>query len=57
MYLSLVDKEILEIAQNGTGNIYAYTALKMAVRHRSKLLGMQMKYCLKILLCILDNQG
>jgi hypothetical protein len=35
VYLSLVDKEILEIAQNGTGNIYAYTVLKMVVRHRS----------------------
>jgi hypothetical protein len=54
-YISLVDKEILEIAQNCTNNPPSYNALKMALRRRS--LKLQLKYCRKILLHLLDNQG
>jgi intergrase/recombinase len=44
-YISIVDKELLEIAQNTTKTL-TYHALKMALRHRK--LDMQMKYCRKI---------
>jgi len=44
-YISLVDKEILEIAKNCT-NTPSYNALKMALRRKS--LDMQLKYCRKI---------
>ena len=54
-YISLVDKEILEIAQNCTNNPPSYNALKMALRHRS--LDMQLKYCLKIYASYLRQNG
>jgi intergrase/recombinase len=53
-YISLVDKEILEIAQNCT-SIPSYNALKKALRHRS--LDMQLKYCRKIYASYLRHKG
>jgi intergrase/recombinase len=54
-YISLVDKEILEIAQNCTNNPPSYNALKKALRHRS--LDMQLKYCRKIYASYLRQNG
>jgi intergrase/recombinase len=44
-YISLVDKQLLEIAQN-VEKTPSYNGLKMALKHRN--LSMQMKYCRKI---------
>jgi intergrase/recombinase len=54
-HISLVDKEILEIAQNCTNNPPSYNALKMALRRRS--LDMQLKYCGKIFASSLRQSG
>jgi intergrase/recombinase len=53
-YISLADKEILEIAQNCT-NIPSYNALKKALMRRS--LDMQLKYCRKIFTSYLRQSG
>ncbi len=53
-YISLVDKEILEIAKNCT-NTPSYNALKMALRRKS--LDMQLKYCRKIFASYLRQAG
>jgi intergrase/recombinase len=54
-YISLVDKEIMEIAQNCTTNIPSYNALKKALMRRS--LVMQLKYCRKIFASYLRQSG
>jgi intergrase/recombinase len=54
-YISLVDKEILKIAQNCINNPPSYNALKMALRCRS--LDMQLKYCRKIFASYLRQSG
>jgi intergrase/recombinase len=53
-YISLVDKEILEIVQNCT-NVPSYNALKKALMRRS--LDMQLKYCRKIFASYLRQSG
>jgi intergrase/recombinase len=53
-YISLVDKEILEIAKNCI-NIHSYNALKRVLRRRS--LDMQLKYCRKIFASYLRQSG
>lgn len=53
-YISLTDKEILEIAQ-GLPNIPSYYALKKALMRRS--LDMQLKYCRKIFASYLRQSG
>jgi intergrase/recombinase len=53
-YISLVDKEILELAQNCT-SIRSYNALKKALMRRS--LDMQLKYCRKIFASYLRQSG
>jgi intergrase/recombinase len=54
-YISLVDKEILEIAQNCTNKPPSYNALKKALMRRS--LDMQLKYCRKIFASYLRQSG
>jgi intergrase/recombinase len=54
-YISLVDKEILKIAQNCINKPPSYNALKMALRRRS--LDMQLKYCRKIFASYLRQSG
>jgi hypothetical protein len=53
-YISLVDKEILEIAQNCT-NIPSYNALKKTLMRRP--LDMQLKHCRKIFASYLRQAG
>jgi intergrase/recombinase len=53
-YISLVDKQILEITQNCT-SIPTYNALKKALMRRS--LNMQLKYCRKIFASYLRQSG
>ena len=52
-YISLVDKQILQIAQNLSKT--KYYGLKMAIRHRH--LSLQMKYCRKIYASHLRQSG
>ena len=54
-YISIADKEILEIGQNAGKTSPSYNTLKMALRHRS--LDMQLKYCRKIFASHLRQSG